>query len=94
MRAGRWHGYGTLEEAHAIAQVALRVLEGRLQQHIWLCLDRVTLADVACYSYTIFAGEGSISLVPYPAVREWLGRFKTLPHYLPPPAYDGAGGPG
>jgi glutathione S-transferase len=93
MRGQRWHGYGTLEEAHAIAAVALRVLEGRLAEHEWLALDRPTIADVACYSYTIFAGEGGISLKPYPAVRRWLARIQALPGYLAPPAYDGAGGP-
>src|SRR6185436_12610657 len=28
MRGRRWHGYGTLEEAHEIAGLALKVLEG------------------------------------------------------------------
>jgi len=93
MRANRWHGYGTLDEAHQIAAVALRALEGRLAAHEWLALDRVTIADVACYSYTVFAPEGGISLRPYPAVRAWLARVQALPRYLPTPPYDGAGGP-
>ena len=93
MRALRWHGYGTLDEAHAIAQVALNALEGRLAGHDWLVLDRLTIADVACYSYTVFAPEGGISLKPYPAVRAWLARIGAFPRYLPPPEYDGAGGP-
>jgi len=93
MRALRWHGYGTLDEAHAIAQVALNALEGRLAGHDWLVLDRLTIADVACYSYTVFAPEGGISLKPYPAVRAWLARIGALPRYLAPPEYDGAGGP-
>jgi len=93
MRGQRWHGYGTLEEAHVIAAVALRVLEGRLTENKWLALGRVTIADVACYSYTVFAPEGGISLKPYPAVRAWLYRVRELPGYLEPPIYDGAGGP-
>jgi glutathione S-transferase len=93
MRAGRWHGFGKLEEAHAIAQVALRALESRLTEHDWLALDRPTIADVACYSYTVFAPEGGISLKPYPGVRAWLRRIEALPGYLPTPPYDGAGGP-
>jgi glutathione S-transferase len=93
MRGGRWHGFGTLAEAHQIAQVALRVLEGRLAGHDWLALDRVTLADIACYSYTVFAPEGGISLRPFPGVRAWLARIEALPGYLPIPDYDGAGGP-
>lgn len=93
MRANRWHGYGSLEEAHQIAQVALRALEGRLASHSWLALGRTTIADVACYSYTVFAPEGGVSLKPYPGVRVWLARIQALPGYLPTPPYDGAGGP-
>lgn len=93
MRANRWHGHGTLEEAHQIAAVALRALESRLDSHHWLALDRATIADVACYSYTVFAPEGGISLKPYPGVRAWLARIQALPGYLPTPPYDGAGGP-
>ncbi len=92
MRAKRWHGHGTLEEAHAISQVALGVLEGRLAAHAWLAVERPTIADVACYSYTVFAPEGGVSLKPFPAVSAWFARIQALPHYLPPPAYDGAGG--
>ena len=93
MRGGRWHGYGTLEEAHEIAGRALNVLETRLGAHAWLALDRTTIADVACYSYTVFAPEGGISLKPHPGVRAWLTRIEALPGYLPLPVYDGAGGP-
>ena len=93
MRANRWHGHGTLEEAHQIALVALRALEERLATREWLALDRTTVADVACYSYTVFAPEGGVSLKPYSGVRAWLRRIEMLPRYLPPPAYDGAGGP-
>jgi glutathione S-transferase len=93
MRGNRWHGYGTLEEAYAIAALALQALEGRLGQHDWLALGRPTIADVACYSYTCFAPEGGISLKPYPAARAWLKRVEGLPGYVPMPVYDGAGGP-
>jgi glutathione S-transferase len=93
IRGNRWHGYGTLEEAYAIAVLALKALEERLGQHDWLALGRPTIADVACYSYTCFAPEGGISLKPHPAVRAWLKRVEGLPGYLPTPVYDGAGGP-
>jgi len=32
-------------------------------------------------------------LKPYPGVRAWLARVNALQNYLPPPEYDGAGGP-
>ncbi len=89
MRGNRWHGYGTLEEAHAIAALALKVLEGRLVAQDWLAIGHPTIAGVACYSYTCFAPEGGISLKPYPAVRAWLKRVEGLSGYLPIPVYDG-----
>jgi|ERR1043166_2595371 glutathione S-transferase len=93
IRGGRWHGKGTLEDAQALGLKVLGILEQHLRDRKWLALDRVTMADIACYSYTVFAPEGGISLLPYPAVKRWLSDIAGLPQYLPPPVYDGAGGP-
>lgn len=91
-RGGRWHGRGTLEEAQGLAVKVAQVLESRLATHPWLALEHASLADIACYSYTCFAGEGGVSLKPFPALRDWLARIAALPGYLAPPQYDGAGG--
>ena len=90
MRGGRWHGAGTLEEAHAVAAVAISALEAR-EVMIGLRLS-VPIADVACYSYTVFAPEGGISLRPYAgcAGGSRVSRDYRVTSRFP---YDGAGGP-
>jgi glutathione S-transferase len=75
---GRWTA-GTLEQAHAIARVALIALEQRLEKNHWLALDRPTIADVACYPYVETAPESGIALDAYPYIEAWLARCKALP---------------
>jgi len=77
------------------AERLFRVLEGELQSRAFLLGERVTIADVAGYSYIARAPEGDISLDPYPAIRAWLARIEALPGFLPmielpPPAAKAA----
>lgn len=58
------------------------VLEVRLQTQDYLASDKVTLADVAGYSYISHVPEGGISLKPYPAIRAWLSRIEALPRFV------------
>lgn len=77
---------GDLAECQAHGRTALRVLEDRLAQHEWLALDRMTVADIACFPYVAMAPDAGIPLADYPAVSAWVGRFKALPGYIPVPA--------
>lgn len=74
-----------LAEAQAAGRAALAVLEERLAVHPWLALDRLTLADIACYPYAALAPEGDIGLEPYPAVSAWMERIAALPGHAPLP---------
>lgn len=74
-----------LAETQAAGRTALEVLDGRLGRHPWLALDRLTLADIACYPYAALAPEGGIELDPYSAVRAWLDRVAALPGHVPLP---------
>jgi glutathione S-transferase len=74
-----------LQETQAAGRVALAVLEARLATHPWLALDRLTLADIACYPYAALAPEGGIALDPYPAVQAWIDRLGALPGHVPLP---------
>lgn len=67
------------------AQAMLAVMEQLLTRRDWLAATRVTLADLAMYSYVATAPEGGVSLAPFPAVRAWLGRVEALPGFLPMP---------
>jgi glutathione S-transferase len=63
-------------------------MEQHLTSRQWLCGSAPTIADIACFPYVALAPMGEISLDPYPAVRQWIWRFKTLPGYLDMPGLE------
>lgn len=67
--------------AEKIATRLFTMMEGHLSQHQWLATQNVTIADLACYSYIAHASEGRLSLAAYPAIRAWLQRVESLPHF-------------
>lgn len=80
---------GNLEECKNLAQIALMVLESRLESRLWLVGRQITIADIACYPYVALASEGGISTESFPAVEEWLLRIEALPSYIPLPRIVG-----
>ena len=72
-----------LEQCYQDAKPGLETLQQQLAQHDWLAAEHVTIADIACYPYVALAGEGGISLDPYPAIRDWLERVEALPGWVP-----------
>ena len=78
----RLAGTGSLEECRRIGADALALLETQLTRTAWLVgNDRPTIADVACYPYSLLAPEAGLSLEPYPAIRRWFGDIESLPGY-------------
>ena len=78
----RLAGTGSLEECRRIGADALALLETQLTRTAWLVgNDRPTIADVACYPYSLLAPEAGLSLEPYPAIRRWFGNIEALPGY-------------
>ncbi len=75
---GRWIA-GDLEQLQAIGVLGLAPLETRLAGHDWLCGDRPTIADIACFPYVESAPEALIDLAPYPGITAWLHRCRALP---------------
>ena len=69
----------------AAAKTTLSILDARLSQHDWLALDRLTIADIACYPYAALAEDGKISLAPYSALQAWFKRIEALPGYVTMP---------
>jgi glutathione S-transferase len=69
----------------AIGRMALSAMETRLRQHDWLALDRITIADIACYPYVFHAHEADLSLDDYPAIRGWLERCRAVPNWAAAP---------
>jgi glutathione S-transferase len=54
------------------------------EQQDWLCLaPHPTIADIACFPYTVLSEEGGISRQDYPAIRRWTDRVKRIPGFIP-----------
>lgn len=62
---------------------ALDVMEGRLAAGGFLVGDHYTIADIALFAYTHVAEEGGFSLEAYPAIRDWIGRVRARPAFVP-----------
>ncbi|MFO1069403.1 MAG: glutathione S-transferase [Geminicoccaceae bacterium] len=76
-----------VEAARAGAHRLFRILDEHLwfqeqQGRDWLCAAaHPTVADIACFPYTVLSEEGGISRQDYPAIRRWLDRFKRIPGF-------------
>jgi glutathione S-transferase len=67
------------------ARRALSVLNQRLQNRVWIALDRPTLADLCCAPMVSVADEAGLLLDDYPHVLEWLTRLSDIKGFLPMP---------
>jgi glutathione S-transferase len=76
---------GDLEKTRELGHMALRTMESRLCDHDWLALDRMTIADCACFPHVAVCHEGGISLEDYPGIRRWVNRIMSLPNYIEMP---------
>jgi glutathione S-transferase len=76
-----------LDKAFAANKAAtiLGVIDKHLATRQWLEMGRPTIADMAVFPYVALAPEGSVSLQPYPHIRDWIARIKSLPNFVPMP---------
>lgn len=70
------------ERGHA----ALAVMERHLRTQAWFTGADYGIADIALFAYTDVAGDGGFDLSPYPALRDWLARVRTMPGFVAMPA--------
>ncbi|WP_119168931.1 glutathione S-transferase family protein [Algihabitans albus] len=70
------------DAAHRKTLDLFAVLEPLLAARDYLAGHRITLADVAGYSYIAHVPEGGVSLQPYPAIRAWLDRVEAQPRFV------------
>ncbi|TWI62657.1 glutathione S-transferase [Pseudoduganella lurida] len=76
----------------AACRRAARAVLRRLDDHLaegasggarWLAGTPVpTIADIACFPYVALAPEGGIALDAFPALRQWVGRFRRQPGFI------------
>ncbi|MEP2101647.1 MAG: glutathione S-transferase [Parasphingorhabdus sp.] len=67
-----------IAKSHALFEVMEKHLGGKS----FLVAERLTLADVAGYSYIAHAPEGGVSLDAYPNIRNWLGNVEAQPRFV------------
>ena len=72
---------GMMEKLHAQGNVALAILEDHLSRTEFLSGD-YSIADIACYPYTMLCEEGGFNLEPYPSVRRWCGSVEGTPNFI------------
>lgn len=79
-------GYA-IDKADTVKRSAriLPLIDAHLTRNRWLALERPTIADCAVMPYVALAPEGAVSLQPYPHIRQWIGRIKELPGFVPMP---------
>lgn len=70
-------------EVIARSHQLLGVMERHLAGRDFLAGSRISLADIANYSYVAHAPEGGVALDAYPRLREWLARIEALPGFVP-----------
>ncbi|MEM7742862.1 MAG: glutathione S-transferase [Pseudomonadota bacterium] len=70
------------ETAKAKAHALFKVMDAHLDGRSFLVADRLTLADVAAYSYIAHAPEGGVSLDAYPKITAWLERVEAQPKFV------------
>lgn len=74
-----------IEEAQAVTESILNIMEDHLSNHDWIALDIPTIADVALYPYIALAHEAKVDLSRFSSIVTWLARFKALPRYVSMP---------
>lgn len=71
------------EAAVKKAHDLFKIMDTHLSDRDWLATDKITIADVAGYSYIAHAPEGAVSLDPYPNIQAWLKRIEGHPGFVP-----------
>jgi glutathione S-transferase len=62
---------------------ALHVLDEHLKDRAYLVDERLTIADLALYSYVHKAHEGGFDLAPFRALPAWFARIEARPAHFP-----------
>lgn len=79
IEAVRKAGIGCLRELEA------HLAEARFAGRLFLVGDKPTIADIACFPNVALAGDGGVSLDPYPSIRLWQRAIRSLAHFIEMP---------
>ena len=85
-QARQFHLFGAksvnIEVAHQKSAFILDQINQHLATREWLELEHPTIADIAAFPYIALAGDGKVSLEPYPHILAWIERIKKLPNFV------------
>ena len=70
-----------LDALREAGKSALHILNDHLRKNNFLA-GSYSIADIGCYAYVHTAGEGEVSLSPFPAVTSWCDRIRSQPGYI------------
>lgn len=71
-----------IEVAHQKSAFILDQINRHLATREWLELGHPTIADIAAFPYIALAGDGKVSLEPYPHILAWIERIRQLPNFV------------
>ncbi|MBO9490598.1 glutathione S-transferase family protein [Endozoicomonas sp. G2_1] len=69
------------DHCQTVATRLFNKLEQHLENKVFLVAEKLTIADVALYSYSAHAPEGNVSLHQYTNVRRWLKTIEMQPGF-------------
>ena len=69
--------------ARGITEHLFKMMETHLTKQHFLAGNRISLADVAAFSYVAHVPEGCVSLEPYSSIRSWIKRIEAQPRFVP-----------
>ncbi|WP_421589862.1 glutathione S-transferase family protein [Shinella sp. M27] len=69
----------------ALRELELGLVEQAERGQNFLAANRPTVADIACFPYVALAPDGGVPLDPYPAIRLWSRRLRSLPGFIEMP---------
>ncbi|WP_085907860.1 glutathione S-transferase family protein [Kiloniella majae] len=64
--------------ATALFETMNKILEGQS----YLVGEKVSIADIAAYTYIAHAPEGGVALDSYPNIQAWISRIEALPNFV------------
>ena len=77
-----------IEKAQEKSHSILTVINNHLTNRDWLELNRVTIADIACFPYIALSYEGKVSLDAYRNIQKWIRNIKELPNFISMPGLE------
>jgi glutathione S-transferase len=79
-----------VDNLHAAAHRAFRILNSHLASRQFLALEHPTIGDIACFPYTALANEAGLDISIYPHLLAWSLRIRSLPRFFPMPGITAA----